>query len=111
MALVPEIGPESIITLGLAVVGVIGTYATLRAKVRELAERLVKTEARADATERSLQAFQLEASRTYVGRDALREVKEDLAREIKEIEHVVRGVLQTALGGIAPSRRRTGGVE
>lgn len=100
-----EVSLGHLIPLIVIVVGAIAGYATLRAKVTELGERAGEAKAKADGAAVALSDFKLEVARTYVQASALREVKDDLTREIRDIEHVVRGALMSVLGG-QPRRGR-----
>ncbi|MER2263719.1 hypothetical protein [Methylobacterium oxalidis] len=100
-----ELNVGHLVTFGVFTVGAIGAWFTLRFRVDEAHKRATAAEAKADAASLALTEFKLEAARTFVQTGMLKEVKEDLSREIRDIEHVVRGALMSALGTLAPSRR------
>lgn len=105
-----EVSLGQLIPIIALMIGVIGGYYTLRARVQENTERTASAEKKASDAMRELTEFKLEVSKGYVHSTALREVKDDLSREIRDIEHVVRNSLMQILGQALVTRgNRRGG--
>ncbi|MGU3387311.1 hypothetical protein ACLBYG_22565 [Methylobacterium sp. D53M] len=90
MDLLKEMGFGNLITLILAFLGGFASYIGLKGRVSDAEKQVAEAKRRTEDTEKALTEFKLEAARDYVRMTTLRELKDDLTKEIKEVEHVVR---------------------
>lgn len=88
-----DLGVGNLITIVLALLGGFASYITLRGDVKDAGKVAADAKTRAEGAQKELDAFKLFTAQTYVSMTSMREFKDDISKEIKDIEHVIRNLL------------------
>ena len=86
-----------IITLGLALVGFVGGYFTLRAKVAEAETRTAALDKRVEAYGTPLADLRLHVGEQCVKKDDLEKVEDRIGKRLDTVEHTIRNTSATIL--------------
>lgn len=98
MEFLKEFGIGNLITIGAALLGGFAGYLGLKFRVTDLEKVAAEAKVKAETTERAMTDFKIQAAEKFVTVTSMREFKEDIQKEVKEIEHTIRGLLQGKFG-------------
>lgn len=100
-----EINLGHVITLALAVVGLIGGYVTLRVKAQDNEEKTKRLDTRVDAYGTALADLRLHVEATCVKRDDLERVEDRIGKRLDSIETGVRDIPTRIIAAMSGGRR------
>ncbi|UYW28241.1 hypothetical protein OKC48_06895 [Methylorubrum extorquens] len=102
-----DINLGHLLTLLLAMIGLIGGYVTIRIKTADNEEKTKALGTRVEAYGIALADLRLHVSEHCVKKDDLEKVEDRIGRRLDTVEHTIRNMTTTILGAIN-GRGRTG---
>lgn len=97
-----QVNITSIVVGAVVVIGHIGSFYSLKARVDSLVERLRSVEEKQDDGDRDHSSFQITIADRYVKKDDMRELEARITQRMASVEHEVRQIPMKIVSLIRP---------
>ncbi|MCJ2074428.1 hypothetical protein MKK68_01965 [Methylobacterium sp. E-016] len=104
-----DINLGHVVTIALALIGLIGGYVTIRIKTADNEEKTRALGIRVDTYAIAISDLRLHVADTCVKKDDLEKVEDRIGRRLDTVEHTIRNMTTTILAAVNGNGRRGGG--